>query len=146
VPALSYGQTWRSDDKMKTMDNFPEIFNFILGGLFVLIVFSIAYAYLKPHKMHHSRPLSTLALKGTYLVYLLVTLIVIYLASLTGGGLSQVFDGPEFFIFLIVLFVPTVAIFSRKITHFSSKRVRFNLVFSAVNIIMMITVILLYIF
>lgn len=87
---------------MKTMDNFPEIFNFILGGLFVLIVFSIAYAYLKPHKMHHSRPLSTLALKGTYLVYLLVTLIVIYLASLTGGGLSQVFDGPEFFIFLIV--------------------------------------------
>jgi hypothetical protein len=129
---------------MKSMDNFPEIFNFILGGFFVLIVFSISYAWLKPHKLHHTRPLSTLALKGTYLLYLLVTLIVIYFASLTGGGLSQVFDGPEFFIFLVVLFVPTVAIFSRKITHLNSRRVQFNLVFSVVNIVMTITVLLLY--
>jgi hypothetical protein len=126
------------------MDNFPEIFNFTLGGFFVLIVFSIAYAWLKPHKLHHSRPLSTLALKGTYLLYLLVTLIVIYFASLTGGGLSQVFDGPEFFIFLVVLFVPTVAIFSRKITRIGPRRVHFNLVFSVVNIVMIITVLLLY--
>lgn len=124
--------------------SFPEIFNYIIGALFVLIVFSIGYAYLKPHKLHHSRPLSTLALKGTYLLYLLVTLIVIYFASLTGGGLSQVFDGPEFFVFLVVLFVPTVAIFSRKLTHFSNKRVRFNLVFTVVNLIMTLTVLLLY--
>lgn len=126
------------------MDNFPEIFNYIIGGIFALIVFSIAYAYLKPHKLHHSRPLSTLALKGSYLLYLLVTLVVIYFASFTRGGLSTVFDGAEFFIFLIVIFVPTVAIFSRKITHFNSRRVQFNLIFSAVNIIMMITVLLLY--
>ncbi|MCK7536301.1 MAG: hypothetical protein MZV63_37610 [Marinilabiliales bacterium] len=79
------------------------MFNYIIGGLFVLIVFSIAYAYLKPHRLHHSRPLSTLALKGSYLVYLLVTLLVIYFASLSGGGLSEVFDGPEFFVFLLVL-------------------------------------------
>jgi hypothetical protein len=124
--------------------NFPEMFNYIIGGLFVLIVFSIAYAYLKPHKLHHSRPLSTLALKGTYLLYLIITLLVIYFASIKGGGLSVVFDDEEFFIFLLVLFVPTVAVFSRKITHFSSKRVWFNIIFSAVNIIMAITVLLLY--
>jgi len=124
--------------------NFPEIFNHIIGVLFVLIVFSIAYAYLKPHKLHHSRPLSTLALKGSYLLYLIITLIVIYFASLTGGGLSKVFDGAEFFIFLFVIFVPTVSIFARKITHFSSKRVHYNLFFSVINILMIVTVLLLY--
>lgn len=143
VQAHWYGQAGNHDN-MKGMDNFPEIFNFILGGFFVLIVFSISYAWLKPHKLHHSRPLSTLALKGTYLFYLLVTLIVIYFASLTGGGLSMVFDGAEFFIFLVALFVPTVAIFSRKITRIGPRRVHFNLAFAAVNILMTITVLLLY--
>jgi len=118
--------------------------SYIIGALLVVIVFSIAYAYLKPHKLHHSRPLSTLALKITYLLYLLVTLIAIYLASLRGGGLSQVFDGAEFFVFLVVLFVPTVGILSRKITHFSTKRVRYNIIFTIINIIMTITVIVLY--
>ncbi|MCU0376720.1 MAG: hypothetical protein MUC78_00510 [Bacteroidales bacterium] len=124
--------------------SFPEMFNYIIGALFVLIVFSIAYAYLKPHRLHHSRPLSTLALKGSYLLYLLVTLLVIYFASLSGGGLSEVFDGPEFFVFLLVIFVPTVAIFARKITHFSTKRVWFNLIFAAINILMILIVLLLY--
>ena len=118
--------------------------SYIIGALLVVIVFSIAYAYLKPHKLHHSRPLSTLALKGSYLIYLLVMLIVIYLASLRGGGLSQVFDGAEFFVFLLVLFLPTVVIFSRKINHFSTRRVRYNIIFTVINIIMTVTVILLY--
>jgi len=124
--------------------NLPEMMSYIIGALFVVIVFSIAYAYLKPHRLHHARPLSTLALKGTYLIYLLVMLLVIYFASLRGGGVSTVFDGPEFFIFLVVLFVPTAGIFSRKITRFSGKRVRYNIIFSAVNIIMTLTVLLLY--
>jgi hypothetical protein len=124
--------------------NFPEMMNYIIGALFVVIVFSIAYAYLKPHKLHHTRPLSTLALKGSYLIYLIVMLVVIYFASLRGGGVSQVFDGAEFFIFLVVLFVPTAGIFSRKITRFSARRVRYNLIFTAVNIIMALMVLLLY--
>ncbi len=118
--------------------------SYIIGALFAVIVFSIAYAYLKPHKLHHSRPLSTLALKGSYLLYLIVMLVVIYFASLRGGGVSTVFDGPEFFIFLAVLFIPTAGIFSRKITRFSAKRVRYNLIFTAVNFVMAITVLLLY--
>lgn len=122
----------------------PEMMSYIIGALFAVIVFSIAYAYLKPHKLHHSRPLSTLALKGSYLLYLIVMLVVIYFASLRGGGVSTVFDGPEFFIFLAVLFIPTAGIFSRKITRFSAKRVRYNLIFTAVNIVMAITVLLLY--
>jgi cytochrome bd-type quinol oxidase subunit 2 len=124
--------------------NLPEMMSYIIGALFVVIVFSIAYAYLKPHRLHHARPLSTLALKGTYLLYLLVMLLVIYFASLRGGGVSQVFDGPEFFIFLVVLFVPTAGIFSRKIARFSGKRVRYNIVFSVINVILTITVLVLY--
>ena len=118
--------------------------NYIIGAVFVVIVFSIAYAYLKPHRMHHARPLSTLALKGSYLLYLLVVLLVIYLASLRGGGVSQVFDGPEFFIFLVVLFVPTAGIFSRKIERFSGHRVRYNIIFTAVNLVMAVVALVLY--
>jgi cytochrome bd-type quinol oxidase subunit 2 len=124
--------------------NLPEMMNYIIGAVFMVIVFSIAYAYLKPHRMHHARPLSTLALKGSYLLWLLVILLVIYLASLRGGGVSQVFDGPEFFIFLVVLFVPTAGIFSRKIERFSGQRVRYNLVFTAVNLIMAVVALVLY--
>lgn len=124
--------------------NLPEMMSYIIGALFVVIVFSIAYAYLKPHRLHHARPLSTLALKGSYLIYLLVMLLVIYFASLRGGGVSTVFDGPEFFVFLVVLFVPTAGIFSRKIARFSGKRVRYNIIFTVVNVIMTLTVLLLY--
>lgn len=124
--------------------NLPEMMSYIIGAVFMVIVFSIAYAYLKPHRMHHARPLSTLALKGSYLIYLLVILLVIYLASLRGGGVSQVFDGPEFFIFLVVLFVPTAGIFSRKIERFSGKRIRYNLIFTAVNLLMAAVALVLY--
>ena len=124
--------------------NLPEMMNYIIGAVFVVIVFSIAYAYLKPHKMHHARPLSTLALKGSYLIYLLAILVVIYLASLRGGGVSQVFDGPEFFVFLVVLFVPTAGIFSRKIERFSGQRVRYNIIFTAVNLVMAVVALVLY--
>lgn len=129
---------------MNNIANFPEILNYILGALFCIIVFALAYAYLKPHRLHHSRPLSTFALKSSYLLYLLVTLIVIYFATLSRNGLNNVFSGIEFFILLIVIFVPTVALFSRKITHFSDKRVRFNVVFTIVNLIMTFTILLMY--
>ena len=119
--------------------------SYIIGAIFMVIVFSIAYAYLKPHRLHHSRPLTTLALKGSYLLYLIVMLVVIYLASLRGGGVSTVFEGGEFFVFLVVLFVPTAGIFSRKIARFSGKRVRYNIVFTVINLIMALTVIALYV-
>jgi len=124
--------------------NLPELMNYIIGALLIVIIFSIAYAYLKPHRLHHARPLSTLALKVSYLIYLLVILLVICIASLRDGGVSQVFDGPQFFVFLVVLFVPTVGIFSRKITRFSGKRVRYNLIFCVINLIMTLTVLVLY--
>jgi hypothetical protein len=131
---------------INSITNFPEILNYILGALFCIIVFALAYAYLKPHRLHHTRPLSTFALKSSYLLYLIVTLLVIYFASLSRKGLNNIFSGIEFFILLIVIFVPTVALFSRKITHFSDKRVRFNIVFTIVNIVMALVILIMYFF
>jgi len=43
-----------------------------------------------------------------------------------------------------VLFVPSAGIFSRKIERFSGQRVRYNLVFTAVNLIMAAVALVLY--
>src|SRR4030042_3256791 len=115
--------------------NFKEILNFILGAIFIVIVFALAYAYLKPHQLHKRRLVSTLLLKISYLIYLLVLLIIVYLASLVNGGLEEVFMGVEFFAFLMVLFVPNIGILARKLGHFSKKREGYNYFFTIVNIL-----------
>jgi hypothetical protein len=117
------------------MANFNEILNYILGAVFIVLIFTLAYAYLKPHQLHKRRLLSTLLLKATYLFYLLVLLIVVYFSALVKGGLIVVFRDIEFFAFLIVLFVPNIGILARKLGHFSKKRESYNWFFTVVNII-----------
>lgn len=117
------------------MPNFNEILNHILGAVFVIIVFSLAYAYLKPHQLHRQRLLSTLLLKSSYLLYLLVLLVIIYLSALVKGGLEKVFFGVEFFALLVILFVPTIGVFARKMGQFSKKRDGYNYFFTIVNFI-----------
>ena len=117
------------------MANFNEILNFILGAVFIVLIFTLAYAYLKPHQLHKRRLLSTLLLKATYLFYLLVLLIVVYFSALVKGGLEGVFFGIEFFAFLIVLFVPNIGILARKLGHFSKKRESYNWFFTIVNLL-----------
>jgi hypothetical protein len=124
--------------------NFNSILSYILGVVFIIIVFSIAYAYLKPHQLHKRRPVSTLLLKGSYLLYLLVLLIVVYFSALVRGGLEKVFMGIEFFAFLIVLFVPTIGIFARKLGQFSKRRENYNYFFTLVNSICIIALLLMY--
>ena len=126
------------------MANFKEILNFILGIVFIIIVFSLAYAYLKPHQLHKRRLVSTLLLKVSYLLYLLVLLIIIYLAALVNGGLEEVFLGVEFFAFLVVLFVPTIGIFARKLGQFSKKREGYNYFFSVINVLSIVAILIMY--
>ena len=126
------------------MANFNEILNHILGIVFILIVFSLAYAYLKPHQLHKRRLVSTLLLKVSYLFYLLVLLVIIYFSILFKGGLEKVFFGIEFFAFLVVLFVPTIGIFARKLGQFSKKREGYNYFFTSVNILCVIALLLMY--
>lgn len=126
------------------MANFNEILNHILGVVFIIIVFALAFAYLKPHHLHKRRLVSTLLIKASYLLYLLVLLIIIYFSALVNGGLEKVFFGVEFFVFLIVLFVPTIGIFSRKLGQFSKKREGYNYFFSIVNFLSIVAILLMY--
>jgi hypothetical protein len=126
------------------MANFESILSYILGLIFIVIIFSIGYAYLKPHQLHKRRPVSTLLLKGSYLLYLLILLFVVYFSALVKGGLEKVFMGIEFFAFLIVLFVPTIGIFARKLSQFSKKREDYNYFFTIVNSLCIIALLLMY--
>lgn len=126
------------------MPNFQEILNHIIGAVLIIIVFSLAYAYLKPHRLHRTRKASTLSLKISYLVYVLVTAVTIYLAALVKEGLGEVFADIEFFAFLLVLFVPTIGVFIRKLGHFSKSRDRYNYFFTLINIIAIAAILLMY--
>jgi hypothetical protein len=126
------------------MANFNEVFNHILGVVFIIIIFSLAYAYLKPHQLHKRRLVSTLLLKVSYLFYLLILLIIVYLSALVKGGLEEVFFGIEFFAFLIVLFVPNIGIFARKLGRFSKNRESYNYFFTVVNILSVIAILVMF--
>jgi hypothetical protein len=126
------------------MANFPAVLNHILGAVFIIIVFALAYAYLKPHQLHKRRMLSTLLLKISYLLYLLILLVIIYMSALVRGGLENVFMGIEFFAFLVVIFVPTIGIFARKLGQFSKKREGYNYFFTVVNILSIVAILLMY--
>jgi len=127
------------------MANFNEILNHILGIIFIVIIFSVADAYLKTHQLHKRRLFSTLLLKLSYLFYVLVLCIVVYLSALVKGGLDRVFYGIEFFAFLIVLFAPTIGIFARKLSHFSKKREEYNYFFTVVNLLSVVAILVMYI-
>ncbi len=127
------------------MANFNDVLNHILGIIFIVMVFTLAYAYLKPHQLHKRRLVSTLLLKTSYLFYLLILLIIIYMSVFIKGGLDKVFMGIEFFAFLIVLFVPNIGIFARKLGRFSKQRESYNYFFTVVNILSVIAIIAMYI-
>ncbi|MCJ7819949.1 MAG: hypothetical protein MUP53_02000 [Bacteroidales bacterium] len=126
------------------MANFSEILNYILGAVFIILIFSIAYAYLKPHQLHKRRLASTLMLKGSYLLYLLILLIIVYFSALVKGGLEKVFYGIEFFAFLIVHFVPTIGVFARKMGQFNRKRDGYNYFLTVVNLLSIIAILMMY--
>jgi hypothetical protein len=128
------------------MPNFNEILSYILGVIFIILVFALAYAYLKPHQLHKRRKISTLFLKVSYLLYLMVLLIVIYMSTLFKGGLENVFNGVEFFAFLLVIFVPTIGIFARTMEQFSKSRENYNYFFSIVNVLSIVAILIMYYF
>src|SRR5512138_2836988 len=118
--------------------------NNILSILLIIIAFAIAYAYLKPHNLHKTRPVSTLLLKVSYLLYLLILMIIIYISLVHRGGIESVFPDIEFFAFLIVLFAPTIGILARKLGQFRKKRENFNYFFTVVNTLCIIALLVMF--
>jgi len=121
-----------------------SILNNILGVVLIVLTFAIAYAYLKPHNLHKSRAVSTLLLKGSYLLYLLILMIIVYISLFNKGGVEEVFPDIEFFAFLIVLFTPTIGILARKLGQFRKKRENYNYFVTLVNVLCIITLLVMF--
>ena len=124
--------------------NNNALLNHVFGITFVMIVFALAYGYLKPHRLHKQRRISTLMLKSTYLLYLFVLLIVVYFSALVNGGMGEVFFGIEATAMLLVLYVPTIGLFFRKLERFQDNRVKYNYFFSVINVLSIIALLTMY--
>jgi len=68
------------------------------------------------------------------------------MSTLFKGGLENVFNGVEFFAFLLVIFVPTIGIFARTMEQFSKSRENYNYFFSAVNVLSIVAILIMYYF
>ena len=117
---------------------FHSVFQvFFLIGYILLFVVSIII--LQPFRMHRKRKKSTIAIKISYLLYLLVFLIFTYLL-LFGNKELREDDVPydslfniHFLLFLSATIVPNIGIMIRK--NVKKKRVEYNIIFSLINIL-----------
>ncbi|MFC2104241.1 hypothetical protein ACFLS4_02680 [Bacteroidota bacterium] len=105
-----------------------------------LIIYVLAFIIVKPFLFNHKRFVSTLSLKISYLVYLAVLLIGVYLFMFYGPSdienqLSELF----FFTLLVCLFIPNLAILLRR--NFRKNREAYNYIFSIINLIITIFII-----
>lgn len=107
---------------------------FFLGFLFIYIV---TIAILRPFRKHRRRKKSTIALKITYLLFLLLFLSFTYLLLFGDKDLSpgekayETLFHKHFLLYLSALIIPTLAIFFRKrVRHF---RIMYNVLFSFLN-------------
>ena len=108
---------------------------FFLIGYILLFIISIII--LRPFRMHRKRKKSTVTLKVTYLLYLVVFLCFTYLL-LFGNKELREDDVPydtlfnvHFLLFLTATIVPNVGIMVRK--KIKKKRVEYNVMFSVIN-------------
>lgn len=109
-----------------------KLFHFIMMIVF-LTIYLLAYIIVKPFLLNYKRKISTLSLKLSYLIYLLVLLVSVYLFMFFGPSdieyqLSNLF----FIIMLICLFIPNLGILFRR--KFQRKRVFYNYIFSVINL------------
>jgi len=121
------------------MDNFfQNVFHlFFLIGYLVLFVVSIII--LKPFRVHHHRPKSTISLKISYLIFLAVFLLFTYLLLFGKKELDEE-DMPydtlfniHFLVFLSSTIIPNLGVMIRR--SIRKKRLQFNLLFTSINLI-----------
>ena len=109
------------------------IFHFLLMIVF-LIMYVLAFIIVKPLLLNRKLLISTLSLKVSYLIYLGILLISVYLFMFYGPNdiehqLSEVF----FFTILVCLFIPNLGILFRR--NFRKNRKVYNYVFTIINLI-----------
>ena len=117
--------------------------NFLLHFIFIaafLLIYIIAIIILKPFRIHRKRPMSTIFLKASYLVYLACFLLMAYLILFFSATTEPSDDVDEERILnlltifsVLAFFIPNIGIMIRR--RISSWRVTYNYVVTALNIL-----------
>ena len=120
--------------------------NFLLHFIFIaafLLIYIIAIIILKPFRIHRKRPMSTIFLKASYLVYLACFLLMAYLILFFSATNEPSEDVDEERILnlltvfsVLAFFIPNIGIMIRR--RISNWRVTYNYVVSALNMLISI--------
>lgn len=117
--------------------------NFLLHFIFIaafLLIYIIAIIILKPFRIHRKRPVSTILIKASYLVYLACFLLMAYLILFFSSSAepSEEVDEEKILNMLTVFsifafFIPNIGIMIRR--RINSWRVSYNYIVAALNIL-----------
>ena len=123
---------------------------FFLHFIFIAaftVLFVVSIRILRPFRKHNKRPVSTILLKVSYLLYLVIFLLFVYLVLF----FSRIRPDPEepdstistyYYIIIITAFLlPNLGIMIRR--RVKKLRTYYNAVFTAVNLIVVIILIIL---
>ena len=117
--------------------------NFLLHFIFIaafLLIYIIAIIILKPFRIHRKRPVSTILIKASYLVYLACFLLMAYLILFFSSSAepSEEVDEEKILNMLTIFsifafFIPNIGIMIRR--RIISWRVSYNYIVAALNIL-----------
>ena len=117
--------------------------NFLLHFIFIaafLLIYIIAIIILKPFRIHRKRPVSTILIKASYLIYLACFLLMAYLILFFSSSAepSEEVDEEKILNMLTVFsifafFIPNIGIMIRR--RISSWRVSCNYIVTALNML-----------
>jgi hypothetical protein len=117
--------------------------NFLLHFIFIaafLLIYIVAIIILKPFRIHRKRPLSTIFIKASYLIYLACFMLMAYLILFFSSSAEPTEDVGEERILnaltvfsVIAFFIPNIGIMIRR--RVGSWRVTYNYTVTAINIL-----------
>ena len=117
--------------------------NFLLHFIFIaafLLIYIIAIIILKPFRIHRKRPVSTILIKASYLIYLACFLLMAYLILFFSPSSEPAEEVDEEKILNILtvfsifaFFIPNIGIMIRR--RIISWRVSYNYIAAALNIL-----------
>jgi len=120
--------------------------NFLLHFIFIaafLLIFIIAIIILKPFRIHRKRPMSTIFLKASYLLYLACFLLMAYLILFFSATTEPSEDVDEERILnlltifsVLAFFIPNIGIMIRR--RITTWRVSYNYLVTALNVLISI--------
>ncbi|MEN8229708.1 MAG: hypothetical protein ABFS38_16220 [Bacteroidota bacterium] len=117
--------------------------NFLLHFIFIaafLLIYIVAIIILKPFRIHRKRPLSTISIKASYLIYLACFMLMAYLILFFSSTSEPTEDVDEERILnaltifsVLAFFIPNIGIMIRR--RINSWRVTYNYVVTTLNIL-----------